>query len=147
MVPLIVVLFASCNHTHKTEEKIITTNHYFFDTANLFGTEVVLKYEDDKLSESSILVQEKTFRTDILYYFVKDSIIAREIKVTYKYPMTDRHIILNDSLYAELIDSDYFTRYILDYDGNVIWIDDSSKEINNFYLLFDSLLPAGIMRF
>jgi len=141
-------LFLSCEDAEKRNEKNRDYSvHYFLDTTASMGTEIIMDYTNGKLISSHILIQEEKKRTMITYCFIKDSIIAQELIYFYNNPLTVRQDTNSVVFGKDLADSTLMKRYILNYDGCVIWREDSLQEINIFYSKMDSLLPTGSMSF
>ena len=121
-------------------EKRSTTNdtsiHLYVDDYSEYGTEIIAYFCDKELKNAAILIKNINNETLINYIFTNDSIISNELLLIYQQPITPDKKISTDTLYDELYDSVHHVDYIMDYEGNIIYKDDSSHNITNFYQTF-----------
>lgn len=142
VIPLVVVFFftSCCDTNKKSVETRDFSAHYFLDTVASLGTEVIIHYKNNRPVSSSILINEEKRSTLVQYLFIKDSILVSEEIFYYNDSLSIRKDILNEVFWIDDTDSVNFVRYIIDYNGAVIWKNDSLNEIKNHYSLIDSLL-------
>ena len=131
-------------------EKRSTTNdtsiHLFVDDYSLYGTEIIADFCDKELKSATILIKNINHNTIIAYYFTNDSILADEFLLIYQKPITYDKKISIDTLYDELYDSVHHVDYIMDYEGNIIYIDDSSQNMTDFYPIFVKKLEPIVQK-
>ena len=131
-------------------EKRSTTNdtsiHLFVDDYSVYGTEIIADFCDKELKSATILIKNINNNTIIAYYFTNDSILADEFLLIYQKPITYDKKISIDTLYDELYDSVHHVDYIMDYEGNIIYIDDSSQNMTDFYPIFVKKLEPIVQK-
>ena len=131
-------------------EKRSTTNdtsiHLFVDDYSVYGTEIIADFCDKELKSATILIKNINNETIIAYYFTNDSILADEFLLIYQKPITYDKKISIDTLYDELYDSVHHVDYIMDYEGNIIYIDDSSQNMTDFYPIFVKKLEPIVQK-
>lgn len=131
-------------------EKRSTTNdtsiHLFVDDYSVYGTEIIADFCDKDLKSATILIKNINNKTIIAYYFTNDSILADEFLLIYQKPITYDKKNSIDTLYDELYDSVHHVDYIMDYEGNIIYIDDSSQNMTDFYPIFVKKLESIVQK-
>jgi len=131
-------------------EKRSTTNdtsiHLYVDDYSEYGTEIIAYFCDKELKNAAILIKNINNETLINYIFTNDSILADEFLLIYKKPITYDKKISIDTLYDELYDSVHHVDYIMDYEGNIIYIDDSSQNMTDFYPIFVKKLEPIVQK-
>ena len=131
-------------------EKRSTTNdtsiHLYVDDYSEYGTEIIAYFCDKELKNAAILIKNINNETLINYIFTNDSILADEFLLIYQKPITYDKKISIDTLYDELYDSVHHVDYIMDYEGNIIYIDDSSQNMTDFYPIFVKKLEPIVQK-
>ena len=127
---------------NNVEERRDSTVHFFYDTVASLGTEVIIHYENDKPAWVSILFQEERRSTIVEYLFLKDSILVSESDFFYNNALSTRKDVLNEVFWKDDTDSVNFFRYVIDYNGDIIWNNDSLNDTKNHYSVINSLLST-----
>ena len=138
---LFLLTVISCNDSVKERDANQDTSiHYFFDTTESLGMEVIVDYRNGIPIGSGILIQEEMKRTYIGYHFLNDSILAQQIVSYYHSPLSTRNNLNINGIFGGYEDSVSFQNYIMRYDGTVIWQEDSFIAINNLFPKIEPLL-------
>ena len=137
---VLIILFTSCTNVHDPADGNQDTSiHLFLDSVASYGTEIIAHYTNDTLFCCSVLAKDDTKKTLIRYYLDGDSVEVNQIDFFYKYALSTKPKLNIDSLWDEMIDSVSVVNYILNYNGDIIWKDDSTIKIIDFYPIVISL--------
>lgn len=142
---LLLIIFSSCTTINESNiEYKDTSLHFLFSDSSPFGTEIYAHYCDNVIASCEIEIKKDRCKNFIRFIFLKDSILATEDILFYEYPIQKKQEYNIDTIWDELIDSISVVRYILNYEGKILWKSDSMAYYTNYFPELQSLVPLKI---